>query len=374
MSAQDELLALLEGRPFVEQRVSVTTDGEGNVRSTSTTYAPEREQYKPLPDALLARRSTLVDAEGKVLQSWQIEKPEDRQRFNAWHEMAKALAETLTPVPPIVVPHPQLLKREDLLTVYPIGDHHIGMLAWKQEVGRSYDLDIAERLLSDAVSYLVEASPYSGTALIAFLGDFVHYDSMAPLTPQHGNILDADGRAAKMVRVAARTARRVIETAATKHDKVHVIFEFGNHDPYSTLWIMELMNQLYADNPQITIDTAPGSYHYYRFHKCMFGTHHGDKVKASSDKLPGVMAHDRPVDWGETTHRLWMTGHVHSRSAFDYPGCTVESFRILAPVDAWAHMMGFRGQRDMKALVFHAEDGEVARHTINPSMLERRSA
>jgi hypothetical protein len=365
-----EELEALRRKPFVPIRQSATTDHNGEIRTQSVTYVPEREPHIPLPDALISRRSTLKDSEGKVIQEWLIEKPDDRRRYEAWQEVAKALAETIPPVQ--LLPAPQHL-REDLLTVYPIGDHHIGMLAWKHEVGRSYDLDIAEAVLSDAVQYLVNGSPASEKALVAFLGDFVHYDSMAPLTPAHGNILDADGRAAKMVRVAARTARRVIETAAQKHRFVHVIFEFGNHDPYSTLWIMELMNQLYADNTRITIDTAPGSYHYYRFGKCLFGTHHGDKAKASSDKLPAIMAHDRPQDWGETTHRLWMTGHVHSRSAFDYPGCTVESFRILAPVDAWAHMMGFRGQRDMKALVFDAEDGEVARHTVNPSMLEKQA-
>lgn len=369
MSAQDELRALLEGRPFVEQRVSVTTDSEGNTRSVSTTYAPEREKYEPLPDALLARRSTLVDAEGKVLQAWQVEKPEDRARYNAWQEMAKALAEPLPKVEPISC---VAGNRGDLMSVYPIGDHHLGMLAWKQEVGRSYDLDIGERLLTDAVSYLVGTSPGSAVGLVVFLGDFMHYDSMNALTPQHGNLLDADGRAAKMVRVAVRTARRVIETAAAKHPYVRVIFEFGNHDPFSTLWMMEAMSQIYSDNPSIEIDTAPGPYHYFRFGANLLGTHHGDKAKAASDKLPQIMAADRPEDWGATKYRLWLTGHVHSRSAYDYQGCTVESFRILAPVDAYAYGLGYRGYRDMKALIFHAEDGEVARHTINPSMLERR--
>lgn len=356
----------LARKAFVTQRQSVQYDAAGTVRGQAVTYVPERAPYEPIPDATLKRRSTLTDAEGNVIQSWQIEERNAKASYEAMQEAAKALAETLPTLPPIPVP---TIANSRLLTVYPIGDHHIGMLAWKHEVGDSYDLDIAEDLLNGAVRHLVDISPPSGTALVAFLGDYVHYDSMAPLTPGHGNLLDADGRAAKMVRVAARAGRRVIETAAAKHERVHVIFEFGNHDPYSTLWLMEMMNQLYADNPRITIDTTPGSYHYFRFGKNLIATHHGDRSKAESDKLPQIMAADRPQDWGATTHRLWMTGHVHSRAAYDYKGCTVETFRILAPPDAWAHQMGYRSIRDMKALVFDIDHGEQARYSVNPGML-----
>lgn len=366
MSKIDELEALRR-RPFAPQRQSVQYDGEGNVKGQSVIYAPDRAEYTPLPNALLARRSTLVDAEGRVLQAWQIEKPEDRQRYEAWQEFASALAEKIEPLKTLPTPE---AEDADLLSVYPIGDHHLGMLAWKHEVGRSYDLDLGEELLSQAVAHLVSISPASGTALVAFLGDYMHYDSMAPMTPGHGNLLDADGRAAKMVRVAARTMRRVVEMVAAKHSAVRVIIEFGNHDPFSTLFLMEMMHQLYADNPRISIDTAPGHYHYYRFGANLLGTHHGDKAQAKTDKLPQIMAADRAEDWGATRYRLWLTGHIHQRSAYDYQGCTVESFRILAPPDAWAHGMGYRGYRDMKALVMHAEHGEVGRFTINPAMLE----
>jgi hypothetical protein len=38
---------------------------------------------------------------------------------------------------------------DDTLAAYPAGDHHVGMLSWKQETGASYDdVDIGERLWS----------------------------------------------------------------------------------------------------------------------------------------------------------------------------------------------------------------------------------
>ena len=49
--------------------------------------------------------------------------------------------------------------------------------------------------------------------------------------------------------------------------------------------------------------------------------------------------------------------------------CRVESFRVLAPNDAWAENKGYRPQRDMKAIILHRDFGEVARHIVNPNML-----
>ena len=91
--------------------------------------------------------------------------------------------------------------------------------------------------------------------------------------------------------------------------------------------------------------------------------------------LPLIMAGDRPEDWGKTIYRYFWTGHVHHSkvqpavSSQDFTGCVVESFRVLPPNDAWAHQKGYRAYRDMKAVVFHEDYGEVARHTVNPRML-----
>jgi hypothetical protein len=90
--------------------------------------------------------------------------------------------------------------------------------------------------------------------------------------------------------------------------------------------------------------------------------------------LPLIMATDRPEDWGRTRYRYWWTGHIHTSktqaatNSQDFSGCSVESFRILAPTDAWAHQKGYRPHRDMKSITLHREFGEVARNTVNPEM------
>src|SRR5579884_1843977 len=349
---------------FAALRQSVQYDADGKVRGQSVQYAPEREPYVPLPDATLARRSTLVDAEGNVLQRWEIEKPDLAARDAAWREIATALAEGLPRAEPIPAP---AAVNSDLCACYPIGDHHMGMLAWKYETGDSYDLDIGERLIGAAMAHLVEVTPACNNGLVVFLGDFMHYDSFVAVTPTSKNPLDADGRFPKMVRAGIRSMRRVIEMAAARHFHVRVIVEIGNHDLASSIFLMECLHNIYENDPRISIDTSPRHFHYFSFGHVLVGTHHGHGVKA--EQLPMIMATDQPEAWGAAKHRYWWTGHVHSRTAHDFRGFTVESFRILPPPDAWAANSGYRPIRDMKAIVLHREHGEVARYIVNPEML-----
>ena len=330
----------------------------------STVYVPERAPYEQLPGFMLRGRSTLVDGEGNIIQRWEKERVEDVER---WELLQAAIEAMKDDIPRAPVIEPPGVTREGLVS-YPVGDHHLGMLAWKHEVGASWDIDIAENMLGSATNYLVEYSPPTEHALIAVLGDFMHYDSMLAMTPNHGNILDADGRAAKMVRAGFRAVRRMIETVASKHRYVHVIMEFGNHDPYSTLWMLEGLRSKYEDNSRIIIDTSPSAFHFYRYGSNLIATHHGDKVKP--EKLPGIMAADRAQDWGATSHRTWYIGHRHERQHWDFPGCSVEMMRVLPGSDAYTHMLGYRSLRNMVAITYHKTEGEVGRIRVTPEMLK----
>ena len=332
------------------------------------------EDTVQLPDPkTITKVSTLYDQEGNVTQQWVAEKPDAIAQANAWEEFAKALAEDLPRVDPI--PEPEQHGSDNLMACYPVGDHHLGMLSWGVETGDDYDLKIGEDMLRQATNWLVSGSPACSKAAVVFLGDFMHYDSFEPVTPSSRNQLDADSRFPKMVRVAIRSMRHMIETAARKHDEVHVVVEIGNHDLSSSIFLMECLANIYEDNDRITIDTSPMHYHYFEFGKCLIGVHHGHGTKMQN--LPLIMATDRKEAWGRTSYRYWWTGHIHTSkvqaatSAQDFAGCTVESFRILAPPDAWAHQKGYRSHRDMKSIILNKEFGEVARHTVNPEMFKK---
>ena len=168
-----------------------------------------------------------------------------------------------------------------------------------------------------------------------------------------------------------RVLRYIVDGSLKRHDKVHVIVESGNHDPHSTTFLRLLLAMRYEDEPRVTVDMSPAHYHYFEWGQNLIGTHHGHGAKM--DHLPGIMAADRHESWGRTRHRSWWTGHVHHQQLKDYPGCTVESFRILAAPDAYAAQKGYRSKRGMQSIVLHREHGEVARHTVNPLMFQETS-
>ena len=341
-------------------------------------YAPAHDLTHAVPDGYQVRGvSTLYDSNtGEPKIQW-VKSEIDQERQHAMFlEVVDALASGLPRIEPIEKPSHMLSA--DLMACYPVGDHHLGMLSWGKETGADWDLKIGEKMLMQASDYLVRAAPACEQALVVFLGDFMHYDSFEPVTPSSRNQLDADSRFPKMVRVAIRCMRYLVETTLKQHGQVHVIVEIGNHDLSSSIFLMECLNNIYENEPRVTIDTSPMHYHYFDFGKCLVGVHHGHGTKMQN--LPLIMAADKPELWGSTEYRYWWTGHIHysktqaAVSAQDFTGCSVESFRVLAPEDAWARQKGYRAQRDMKAIILHREYGEVARGTVTPEMFSGAAA
>jgi len=336
------------------------------LKAAQQGWSPEHDLKHPVPDGFkLKGTSTLYDMQtGEAKIQWVKSNADKERQEEIFREALAALAEDLPKEAPIPCPS---YTDDNLAACYPVGDHHFGMLSWHEETGEDYSLSIGKKLLKGSINYLINAAPACKDGLIVILGDFMHYDSFDAVTPAHRNLLDADGRFPKMVRAAIKTLRYMIRACLAKHEKLHVIIEIGNHDTSSSVFLMECMHNIYEDEPRVTIDRSPSHFHYWRFGKCLVGTHHGDKVK--HDKLPMIMATDRQKDWGETDYRYWWTGHIHHDSVKEFAGVKCESFRVLAPVDAYAANAGYRSGRDMKAIILHKDYGEVGRHIINPKML-----
>jgi len=308
--------------------------------------------------------STLRDGEGNLVLQWTKENFKERSPAQ-WAESIKEVFADVSKVPKITAPEHTM---KDLLTVYPIGDHHTAMYAWAEEAGADYDIKLAEQLLVAAAAHLVDLSPPGETALIVNVGDFFHVDQHRPETSRSHNALDVDTRYAEMIRAGVKMMRTVIESALKKHRKVTVINACGNHDDIGALWLSLTLAMLYEKNPRVTIEQTASKFAYVQHGKVLIGVTHGDTAKL--EKLAGVMAADRPELWGATEHRYWLTGHIHQRKVLEQPGCMVESFRTLAARDAWATAAGYRSGRDMTALVFHREHGECARYRFDVGMLE----
>lgn len=330
-------------------------------------WSPQHDYTHPVPDTHVAKGvSTLYDEHGKVRLQW-VKSSLDAERWEEAKQAAlAALAEELPRLPPMR--SPAAACKSALCNLYTLTDCHVGMLAWGRETGAPWDLRIAEETLTKAFEHMVANSPRAATAIVNQLGDFMHYDSLAPVTPTHGHVLDADGRFGKMVEVAIRVLRRVIDFALARHEKVVVLLAEGNHDMASSVWLRKMFRTLYENEPRIEVIDSESPYYCYRHGATMLAFHHGHLRK--KEQLPLTMAAKFPEAWGRTTHRYCHVGHQHHIDEKEHKGIVVQQHRTLAASDAHSARLGYVSGRQVTAVTYHDRFGEVARTVVTPEMLE----
>ena len=325
----------------------------------------ESRQNCAITDASITGKSTLYDAKGNTVMEWVKTQATKADKEQALITALKALTEEFKGLSPIVQAPKQC--DADLMVVYPVGDPHIGMYSWADETGEDFDLKIAEDTISKVFDRLIPLTPPAETALVNILGDTLHADDQSNQTPAHKHQLDVDSRFPKVLMVAIRIYRHKILRLLEKHQNVIVRIEPGNHDPHAVWAIKVALAAYFENNKRVMIDLTPGKLWYYRFGKVLIGSTHGDTVKHAT--LPGLMACERAKDWGETEHRYWYTGHIHTQTVHEYPGVICESFRTLATKDAYTTAYGYRSGRDQYAIVHHKEYGEIGRLRCDARMV-----
>jgi hypothetical protein len=228
-------------------------------------------------------------------------------------------------------------------------------------------LDIAERVLTGAFNYMVKASPAADRCVVAQLGDFLHFDSLVAETPGQKHPLDADSRYSKVVRVAIRTLRSTVDAALQHHRQVDVLIAEGNHDMAGSVWLRQMFGLLYEREPRVTVIDSELPYYVVRHGTTMLGWHHGHLRKF--EQLPALFAAQFAQDWGKTTKRYIHVGHRHHRHEIEGSGATLVQHSTLAARDAYAARSGWISERQVTAITYSAEYGEVARNTVTPEML-----
>ena len=326
-------------------------------------FAPDHDQVRPVPPGQKIRGvSTYYNDEGKPTQQWVKTSLDNEQYEFILSEIEAAVKDRVEPIPADAAVLRQSKEKDysvSAATVYPIGDPHIGMYAWKEECGEDFDTDIAEREIVKVFQRLAQLAPPTEEAVILNLGDFFHADNSASRTVRSGNPLDTDTRWANVLRVGIRIMFQIITAALYRHKKVTVRNCIGNHDDHSAIALTYALAESFRFAENVTIETSPSMFWYWKFGKNLVGATHGDKTKLID--LPLVMAHDVPKWWGETLHRYWYTGHVHHKQVLEEGGVIAESFRTLAPRDSYHAGRKYRAGRDMNAIVLHEAYGETDR-------------
>lgn len=305
--------------------------------------------------------STLFDENGVAKLQW-VKTDASLEKLQAIQKAAfDALCADLKPLPSVKAPR---TGEADLATLYTMTDCHVGMLAWDKETGANWDLTLAEECLSGTLLKMIAVAPASDVGILNQLGDFMHFDSLTPMTPTSHHILDADSRYQKVVMVAVRILRRVIDAMLAKHKSVHVEMKEGNHDPTGSVWLRVMFAQLYEKNLRVTINLSPNPYTMYQHGKTLLGFYHGHLTKLAS--LPILYAAQFPKEWGATEYRYIHTGHKHHVEEKEHPGIKVIQHPTLAAPDAYAARGGWLSKRQATSMTYSKEHGEVARGIFVP--------
>lgn len=327
-------------------------------------YSPDHDMTRTVPDGFKVKGvSTLYRDDGTVAAQWVKSSADAERREAMMREAVEAMRESVPRERPRAAPK---RTEAELLNCYVVTDYHLGMLAWGEETGDDWDTDIAERMLVDWFGAAIAQSPAAETAVFAQLGDFLHWDGMEAVTPQSRHILDADTRFQKLVRVAIRVVRRVIGMLLAKHQKVHVLMAEGNHDMASSIWLRELLSELYADEPRVTVDVSPDPYYCVEHGRTALFFHHGHK-RGLKDIDTVFAAKFREV-FGRTRYAYAHLGHRHHVEAKETNLMLVEQHQTLAAKDAYASRGGWMSDRSAQVITYHDKLGEVARGRVNAAM------
>jgi len=335
-------------------------------KAAQSGLAPDYDMKHPVPAGFVVKGvSTYYSEDGSVKGQW--------VKSSLAHENQQDIRDAFLEAFKDEIPRAQPTKLNEavsplLLNCYIFGDPHVGLRTWAEETGENHDLNSSINLFTTAHADLVNRSPAAETAIILNLGDYYHADDGRNMTLRSGHPLSVDGRYQKVRVVGFKILRAMIEMALKKHKKVIVWNIQGNHDDYSSIDLSLWLQVAYEDEPRVHIETSPNKFYFHKHGDVMLAATHGDTTKPNA--IQGVMASDESEMWGQTKFRYAHMGHVHHKTLKDEPGVAVETHRVLQPNDLYAHVSGYRSQRDAQCITYHSKLGEYARVMVNPVIVE----
>jgi hypothetical protein len=251
-----------------------------------------------------------------------------------------------------------------------IWDHHFGKLAWGRETGQNYDLKIAETLYSNAAHELIEkARGFNLERIVVPIGqDFFHVDGPNNTTTA-GTPQDVDGRLAKIFATGQKALINLIDLLMGIAP-VHILWVPGNHDWYTSWYLIKVIEAHYRMTPSVTIDAGEMPRKHIEYGCNLLAYTHGNEEKHAS--LPAIMAGAWPQAWARTTHREWKIGHFHKvkethySSAETIDGVLVRVLPSLCGTDSWHFKKGYvGGMRAAQAFLYSQKNGYAGHINVN---------
>jgi hypothetical protein len=351
----------------VNQRTLERSLQKVKANASKQGWSPDHDMTHIAPSTHVVKGvSTFYDENGKPIRQWVKTDLKKENAEAALLAFADGLTSEITKYVPIPVSNNEV--KAEQLTAIIIGDAHIGMLVTNNSDQGEWNIEIAERVTTQAIQKLIKASGPSEVGLLLNVGDFLHANNAAGTTAK-GTPLDVDGHFSDALMAAVRVYRNAVDMMLEVHNKVVLMNTRGNHDSDVAMVVNIMLQTFYSDEPRVTVLDNVSKFMSYIYGNVMITSHHGDRMKPQSafEYFTRTMA----KEWGETKHRYCIMGHIHHKQATEIGGSmTFEAFNTLAPPDNWHSDSGYGSSRSMSAVVYCKEWGEVQRHRVSMSKTE----
>lgn len=311
-------------------------------------------------------RSILKDSEGKKVMEWVKTSTDRDSQLEGLKIAVDELKKGIVPIKPTKLK--SLNTKSKLCNQYTVTDYHIGLMAWAEESGTEWSLDIAEKLIMAWFTQAIDGAPKAEQAIFANIGDFLHWDGLDAVTPTSGHVLDADTRFQHIVRVSIRVIKNISEMLLKKYKKVHLIMAEGNHDLASSAWLREVFSMYFEKESRLTVDVNPDPYYCFKWGDVTLFYHHSHKKNLKA--LDSVFVSKFKKEYGSSKISYCHTGHYHHTVVLESNLMLMEQHPTLAAKDAHATRGGYHSVRNAKVITYHKEHGEVGRLTISPDMIK----
>lgn len=304
------------------------------------------------------------DEDGNTTVEW----TKTRLKQDVKNAVLNEILEIIREDTPRVDPIPCLIdKLEDTISVYPIGDSHVGMYSWYKETGISWDLKKTQKAHIGAMKYLVNQAPPSKYGLVLSLGDFFQSENQKGETVRSGTKLDVDSRFSKCYDIGIKIIRAMIDLALSKHEKVFCGIVLGNHDDISSRTMSTLIRAVYENEPRLEVIGG-----YSPFITLEIGGYGMLSTHGHEAKLDGIKS--KLLNTLTNAKRTWVyCGHIHSQKVHDIGRVVIEYFRNLAPSEYYSEAAGYPQTCEMQVRTYSIETGvELNRVIYTPDYSDYR--
>lgn len=343
----------------------------------SLAYGRKREARRmaELPDGVVdALQRTGIDEQHAKFGYRRVKDPETGS-FNTvfWRmpdmtpqSVAELLRDALIDIP--LAPDIALESAvdEDIITLIPIADAHIGVLAWAEETGEEWGTGSAAERLVNWSSRVLQALRPSSRCILLLAGDLFHADDGRAETPTSKHRLDVDGRYFQILGIVVEAMAQTVDVALRHHQTVVVRILPGNHDPHASIALVMALAQRYRENPRVSVLQEPSEFFVYEFGRVMIAAHHGHRAKAP--QMVHFIADEYAEMWGRTKHRYLFTGHLHHHKSQDIGGMTWEQLPAITARDAYTVSSAYVARARLTGITYHRNRGEIARTIVGPEL------